>query len=155
MTSSNPDRALVQLCFGFESELNTPDKSQKSPPVVMIVDGDPYVRELAGHFLAEVGYEVEFALNGYEALDRCRESPPAVLLADIIIPKLDGLTLCRLLKSDPVTQNIRVIIFSEIFALNQAQNAEKTKADSYLSKPLEKKRLLDAVAEMIEPLRST
>jgi CheY-like chemotaxis protein len=97
-----------------------PDKSQKSPPVVMIVDGDPYVRELAGHFLAEVGYEVEFALNGYEALDRCRESPPAVLLADIIIPKLDG-----------------------------------TKADSYLSKPLEKKRLLDAVAEMIEPLRST
>ncbi len=58
----------------------------------MIVDGDPFVKELAGHFLTEAGYEVEYALDGYEALDRSRLAPPAVLLVDIIIPKLDGLT---------------------------------------------------------------
>ncbi len=135
--------------------LGTPDNSLNSPPVIMVVDGDPYVRELAGHFLTEAGYAVEFALTGYEALDRSREAPPTVLLVDIIIPKLDGLTLCRLLKSDPVTRNIRVIIFSEIVALNRAQNALNASADSYLSKPLEKKRLLDTVAGMIELARST
>jgi len=126
------------------------DKSKKSPPVIMIVDGDPFVRELAGHFLTEAGYEVKYALDGYEALDKSREAPPAVLLVDIIVPKLDGIRLCRLLKSDPVTQNIRVIIFSEIFALNQAETAQNSNADSFLAKPLEKKRLLDAVAEMIK-----
>jgi len=134
--------------------MSKPDNSQKSPPVIMIVDADPFVRELAGHFLSEAGYEVEYELSGYEALDRCRVAPPAVLLVDIIIPKLDGLTLCRLLKSDPVTQNIRVIVFSEIVALNQAQNAQNANADSYLSKPLEKKRLLDAVVALVEPVRS-
>jgi CheY-like chemotaxis protein len=132
-----------------------PDTSQKSPPVIMIADADPFVRELAGDFLTEAGYEVEYALNGYEALDRARQAPPALLLVDIIIPKLDGLTLCRLLKSDPVTQNIRVIIFSEILALDRARNAQNASADSFLSKPLEKQRLLDAVAKTIDPVRST
>ena len=132
-----------------------PDNSQKSLQVILIADPDPFVRELAGHFLTEAGYEVEYALTGYEALDRARQAPPALLLVDVIIPKLDGLTLCRLLKSDPVTQKIRVIVFSEILALDRARNAQNASADSFLSKPLEKKRLLDAVAEIIEPVRST
>jgi CheY-like chemotaxis protein len=131
--------------------MTAPEDSEKSPPVIMIVDADPHVRELAGYFLAEAGYKVEYALDGYDALDRVRKTPPAVLLVDIIVPKLDGLALCRLVKSDPVTENIRVVVFSEILALNRAQNAKNACADSFLSKPLEKTRLLNTVAEMIGP----
>jgi CheY-like chemotaxis protein len=135
--------------------MSDPHDSQKSPPVIMIVDSDPHVRELAGHFLTEAGYKIEYALDGYEALDKVRKMVPAVLLVDIVIPKLDGLTLCRLVKSDPLTQNIKVVVFSEIVALDKAKNALNACADSFLSKPIEKTRLLDAVAQVVDPVRST
>jgi CheY-like chemotaxis protein len=120
--------------------------SQKSAPVIMIADADPDIRELAGHFLTEAGYAINYALDGYEALDRSRETPPAVVLVDILIPKLDGLALCRLLKSDPVTQNIKVVVFS---FLSSRERAEKAGADAFLSKPLEKTRLVDAVSKVV------
>jgi two-component system alkaline phosphatase synthesis response regulator PhoP len=123
-----------------------PDASQKSPTVVMIADADFHVRELAGHFLTEAGYQVEYAVDGYEALDNARKTLPAVILVDIIIPKLDGLALCRLLKRDPATQNISVIVFSVLSAPERAQNAG---ADAFLSKPLEKTILVDALTAVI------
>jgi len=122
------------------------DAPQKSAPVVMIADADPDIRELAGHFLSQAGYEVEYALDGYEALDRSRKTPPAVLLVDIIIPRLDGLALCRLLKSDPVTEKVRIVIFS---ILASQERAQKAGADAFLSKPLEKTRLVDAVSKVV------
>jgi two-component system, sensor histidine kinase and response regulator len=121
-----------------------PDNLQKST-TVMIADADPHVRELAGVFLTDAGYQVEYSLDGYEALDKCRKSPPAVLVVDIIIPRLGGLALCRLLKSDPVTQDITIVLFSEI------SMAQTGRADAFLSKPLEKTRLVDAISKLVKP----
>jgi len=132
------------------------DESQTSPAVVLIVDSDPHVRELAGHFLTQAGYKVEYALDGYDALDKVRKVTPTVLLVDIVIPRLDGLALCRLIKSDPLTQNVKVVVFSEIAGLDKAKNAQNACADSFLSKPVEKTRLLGAIAHVVDhPVRST
>jgi DNA-binding response OmpR family regulator len=51
------------------------DDSQKSPPVIMIVDADPHTRNLAGHFLTEAGYKVEYAFDGKEALEKAKKNP--------------------------------------------------------------------------------
>jgi CheY-like chemotaxis protein len=126
--------------------MSVSDDIQKSASKIMIADADPYVRELAGHFLTDAGYEVEYALDGYEALDRSRQTPPDLVLVDVIIPRLDGLALCRLLKSDPVTQNIKVVIFSVLPSL---QRAEAAGADAFLSKPIEKSRLIETVAKVV------
>ena len=64
----------------------------------MIADADPFVREMVSRFITEAGYRVTLATQGYEALDDARKILPAAILADILLPKLDGLTLCRLLK---------------------------------------------------------
>jgi CheY-like chemotaxis protein len=126
--------------------MSASDDIRKSASKIMIADADPYVRELAGHFLTDAGYEVEYALDGYDALDRSRQTPPAVVLVDIIIPRLDGLALCRLLKSDPVTQNIKVVIFSVLPSLKRAETAG---ADAFLSKPIEKTRLIETVVKVV------
>jgi len=125
-----------------------PHESQKSLPVVMIVDADIHVRELAGHFLTEAGYQVEYALDGYEALDKAKKSPPDVMLLELIIPRLNGLALCRLLKTDPTTRNIRIVVFSVLLSVSRAQIAG---VDAFLSKPVEKIRLLDAVSKVVNP----
>jgi len=122
--------------------------SQKSPPLIMIVDADPHVRNLAGHFLTEAGYKVEYAFDGKEALEKARKNPPDAILLEVIIPKLNGLTLCRLLKTDPATKNIRIVVLSVLTSKNAA---EIVGADAFLSKPLEKIRLVDALSKVVNP----
>lgn len=118
----------------------------------MIADSDPYVREMVSRFLIESGYEVSTAADGYEALDNSRKILPAVILADILLPRLDGLALCRLLKGDAATQHIvTVIVFS---VLSAEERAKQAGADAFIKKPLEKSRLL-ATIEAAMPARKT
>jgi CheY-like chemotaxis protein len=110
------------------------------PKVVMIADADPRVRKLVSRFLTEAGYTATCETDGYGALDSARQSPPMAILADILLPRLDGLALCRLIKSDPATaHHVTVIMFSVLAAEERAQTAG---ADAFIKKPLEKTRLL-------------
>ena len=118
----------------------------------MVVDADPHVRELAGYFLIEAGYQVECAGDGIEALGKAKKNPPAAILLELIIPKLNGLSLCRLLKSDPTTRETKIVVLS---VLSSSKGAQIVEADAFLSKPLEKTRLIDAMSKIIKPLRNT
>jgi len=111
--------------------------------LVMIADADSYVRQLIGRFVTDAGYTVSFEADGYEALDNARKSPPMVLFADILLPRLDGLALCRLLKGDPATSEIVSVIVMSV--LNAEERALSSGADAFLRKPLEKTRLLMAL----------
>jgi CheY-like chemotaxis protein len=125
-------------------KMSDPDNLQKSPLVVMVADADPHIRELAGYFLTEAGYSVTFEIGGYEALDSARKAPPMAILADLLLDRLDGLALCRLLKGDPATEHIAIIVFSVLAAEERARNSG---ADAFMLKPLEKNRLLMALEE--------
>ena len=114
---------------------------------LIVADSDPYVREMVGRFLSEAGYIVSYATNGYEALDNARRSPPIAIFADIMLPRLDGLALCRLLKGDPDTKDIiTVIVFS---VLSAGEKARQAGADAFIRKPLEKKDVLKALESII------
>lgn len=65
------------------------------------------------------------------------------------MPKLDGLSLCRQLKSDPATQNTKVLIFSHLHA---EQRAREAGADAFLIKPLNEERLIEMVTKLIEEM---
>ncbi len=113
--------------------------------VVIVADADPNVRELVSHFLIDSGYNVKIETDGYEALDNIRKEPPLAVLADILLPRLDGLTLCRLLKDDLATQDVvAVIVFS---VMDSEERAKKVGADAFLRKPLERTRVLKALKE--------
>jgi CheY-like chemotaxis protein len=127
---------------------NSEQPLKSASAVVLIVDADPHIRELAGYFLSEGGYQVDYALDGYEALDKAKQSLPDVILLELIIPKLNGLALCRLLKSDPITKDIDIVIHSVLPSVSSARIAG---ADAFLSKPVEKTRLLDAVFNVLNP----
>jgi CheY-like chemotaxis protein len=126
----------------------SPGLTSTTPPTVLIVDADPHIRELAGHFLSEGGYQVDYALDGYEALDKAKQSRPDLILLELIIPKLNGLALCRLIKTDPVLNSIVIVIHSVLPPLSSAKVAG---ANAFLSKPVEKTLLLDAVFKAINP----
>jgi CheY-like chemotaxis protein len=109
---------------------------------ILVVERDPHVRVLETFFLNEAGYAVEFSDDGAAALERARRLRPALVITEILVPKLDGLALCRLLKEDPETRGIRVLIFSILTASARARDAG---ADAFLRKPLAEQKLVDTV----------
>lgn len=125
--------------------------SQHSPheprSVVLVVERDPHVRELETHFLEAAGYVVEFVMDGEAALERARVLLPDVLVTEIMVPKLDGLSLCRQLKAHEATRHILVLIFTILSAKVRAQEAG---ADAYLPKPLAEVRLLEVLQRLLQ-----
>ena len=101
--------------------------------LILIVERDDVVRKLQQHFLAQAGFATQFVDDGEAALDAASRLQPAVIVTEILIPKIDGLALCRRLKSDAITQDIPLIVFS---ILNAAARATEAGAAVFLRKPL-------------------
>jgi CheY-like chemotaxis protein len=114
--------------------------------VILCVERDPHVRELEAYFLSEAGFEVTFAQDGLEALELARKLHPTIVITEILVPKLDGLALCRRLKTDRATRDIAVLVFSLLSAERRAHDAG---ADAFLNKPMSAARLKDAVRELL------
>jgi CheY-like chemotaxis protein len=120
--------------------------SSEGRAIILVVERDPHVRELETFFLNEAGYAVEFTDDGPSALERARQLRPELVITEVLVPKLDGLALCRELKNDPQTADIMVLIFSILAASTRAREAG---ADAFLMKPLAERRLVDTVRELI------
>jgi two-component system, OmpR family, alkaline phosphatase synthesis response regulator PhoP len=110
--------------------------------VILIVERDKNVRELQRFFLDKAGFAVAFADDGQSALDRVRLDAPALLITEILIPKIDGLTLCRLIRTDPAIGDLPVIVFSILAAAARANDAG---AAAFLRKPFVESTFLAAI----------
>jgi CheY-like chemotaxis protein len=123
------------------------ETTERGKAIILVVDRDPHVRELESHFLNEAGYSVGFAQDGDGALEQARKLLPDIIITEILVPALDGLTLCRRLKADPQTRDISVLVFSILMAAGRAREAG---ADAFLLKPLAKHTLVDTVRRLLE-----
>lgn len=113
---------------------------------ILIAERDESVRKLQELFLERAGFAVEFADDGAEALERALQSPPALVVTEILIPKVDGLALCRALRADPRTRRVPVIVFSILAA---EQRASEAGATAFLRKPLVDSIFVAAVQELV------
>jgi CheY-like chemotaxis protein len=119
----------------------------KGKAIILVVERDPNIRELESHFLNQAGYSVEFEQDGHAALAQARKLVPDIIITEILVPKLDGLALCRQLKADPLTRGIAVLVFSILAAGGRAREAG---ADAFLLKPLAEHRLVETVQQLLE-----
>ena len=120
--------------------------------MILCVERDPHVRDLEAYFLTEAGFQVTFAADGVEAFELVRTLRPAIVITEILVPKLDGLALCRRLKADAATQGTAVLIFSLLAAEGRASEAG---ADAFLGKPLAAQRLTETVRKLLAASHST
>ena len=114
--------------------------------LILVVERNPVVQQLERYFLEHAGYTVEFASDGMYALERARELRPRIVVTEIMVPALDGLSLCRILKSEPETAHTRVLIFSHLHAEDRAREVG---ADAFLLKPLSEELLIETVERLI------
>jgi CheY-like chemotaxis protein len=116
------------------------------PILILVVERDPHIKKLERFFLEQAGFRVEFVDDGARGLERARDLQPHLLITEIMLPGIDGLAVCRALKSDPATNDIPVLVFSILAAKERALEAG---ADAFLRKPLDDVRLVDTVSKML------
>ena len=114
--------------------------------IILVVERDPHVRDLEAFFLNEAGFGVEFAADGDAALTLAREIKPEIIITEVLVPKLDGLALCRAVRKEAELKDTVVLIFSILAAQGRAREAG---ADAFLMKPLAEQRLVQTVRELL------
>src|SRR5687768_17387933 len=81
-------------------------------PRILVVEDDPDISELIAHYLTRAGHDVDRLAHGGEAPRRVRESPPDLVVLDLMLPGLDGLMVCQALRADPATAAIPIIMLT-------------------------------------------
>jgi two-component system cell cycle response regulator DivK len=116
---------------------------------ILIVDDNPANLKLARVLLTAEGYQVRVATDAEDALAVLREFTPRLILMDLQLPGMDGLTLTRRLKDDPATQDIAVIALTAYAMKGDEQKARAAGCDGYISKPIDTRILAQTVADFL------
>jgi DNA-binding response OmpR family regulator len=116
---------------------------------VLVVDDDPVILKLLEVNFQMEGFAVLTAGDGEEGVERARAERPAVIVSDIMMPKLDGLGLVQRLKSDPDTAGIPVILLSAKAQASDVQKGLEMGADDYITKPFEPLELVERVNKLL------
>jgi two-component system, OmpR family, response regulator RpaA len=118
-------------------------------PKVLVVDDDPDLAAICSLVLEDEGYAIDVATNGADAYDSMTADGIDVVLLDVMMPVIDGLTVCKMIKRDPRTREVPVIIMSASERLReQAQHCD---ADAVLAKPFNLDELISAVGQFAYP----
>ncbi len=102
---------------------------------IVVVDDDPLVGELTTTLLQDAGLETLLINSSVKALEIIKTDPPAMAILDILMPGIDGLTLCHRLKSDPATKGIKVVMVSGKSFQADRKRAKDYGADAFIEKP--------------------
>jgi CheY-like chemotaxis protein len=112
--------------------------------VILVADDEPLILKLIKAILSREGLRVLEAENGKEAIIRVKEKPDLILL-DIMMPELDGLEVCRLLKGDPLTRDIPVIFLSGLLDSKTKHLCLELGGVDFIDKPFKREDLLNRV----------
>lgn len=116
------------------------------PVLIAAAARDPFVSELV-QLLEAQGTEVLIARGAEAAVKAARSRQPAVIVLDTVLTDGDGLSLCRLLKSDPSTEAIPVFFFSVLMARDRCVEAG---ADDFMQKPIEQELLVKRIRDVLD-----
>ncbi|MEG0137177.1 MAG: response regulator, partial [Cetobacterium sp.] len=112
---------------------------------ILIVDDEPYILELLKINLEAAGYLVKTLVSGKKIVDICLEFQPEIILLDIMLPDIDGLELCKIIKSHPILNKIGIILVSAKGEIDDKVYGLDLGADDYIAKPFSIKEIISRV----------
>ena len=130
--------------------VTTPRTSERQPRI-LVVDDDANIRELLSQEFVEAGYDVQLAGNGREAVAAVRQQRPDLVVLDVMMPEMNGFDVAAVLKNDPATMDIPIVILSIVQDL---ERGFRLGVDRYLTKPIDTDLLFREVGTLIEQKKS-
>lgn len=117
---------------------------------ILIVDDEDHIVEMLKLRLETLGYEVVTACDGEAGLKLSRESKPDLIILDLMLPKIDGYKVCRMLKFDEKYKHIPIIMFTARAQDSDVKMGKEVGADAYITKPFDSKILLEKIGELLK-----
>ncbi|MFO7916129.1 MAG: response regulator [Candidatus Krumholzibacteriales bacterium] len=112
---------------------------------VLVVDDEVNITQIMEFSIGAEGYEVVTAANGEEAISKARKEQPNLIILDIMMPKVDGYEVCRVLKRDPLTKRIPVILLTAKGRGIDKRLGYEVGASDYVVKPFSPSQLIEKV----------
>src|SRR5215468_1405672 len=107
------------------------------PPTILVVDDDPFNRDILVQKLEDLGYRARQARNGREALESVSQQTPDLILLDVMMPIMDGFETCRRLRERDDTRLIHVVIMTALHAVEDRVKGFEAGANEFLTKPVD------------------
>lgn len=116
---------------------------------ILVIEDEPEFRMAVRMRLEANGYEVIEAEDGVVGLDMARNKNPDLILLDIMLPKMDGYKVARLLKSDEKYRKIPIIVLTARTQQKEQETAMAVGGDAYMTKPYKPQEILDTIAKLL------
>jgi signal transduction histidine kinase/CheY-like chemotaxis protein len=139
---------MTQLKQSVET---TTVNSQSKELTILVVDDEAHIRELLNQELGEAGYKVQVAENGRDAIEKIREQHPDLVILDVMMPEMNGFDVAAVLKNDPATMDIPIIILSIV---QDKERGFRLGIDRYLTKPIDTELLFREIGTLLEQGKS-
>ena len=139
---------IESLVKQLRERVSTHEARNKS---VLVVDDDSNIRSLLQQELTEGGYKVRLAEDGRKALTLIREETPGLVILDVMMPEMNGFDVAAVLKNDPTTMDIPIIILS---ILEDKERGFRLGVDRYLTKPIDTASLFHEVDTLLDQGKS-
>ena len=119
---------------------------------IMVVDDEPATRMMLQMMLQIDGFTVLEAEDGVDALEQIQERPPDLLILDVMMPRMGGIELCKILRARPETASLPIIMLSGKVQPEAVREGLDAGANKYLHKPTPRKLLSEEVRSLLEEL---
>ncbi|HTP51562.1 MAG TPA: response regulator, partial [Anaeromyxobacteraceae bacterium] len=120
------------------------------PKNLLLADDSITIQKVVGIIFATEDYRITAVDNGEDALRKARESRPDIILADVVMPRMNGYEVCEAVKGDPQLAGVPVVLLAGTFEAFDEARARAAKADGHIAKPFESQSLLSRVKELVE-----
>jgi DNA-binding response OmpR family regulator len=117
---------------------------------VLVVDDEPMARTLLRLMLVRAGFEVVEAEDGFDALEKVSQNPPDLMILDIMMPGMDGFTVCESIRNDARTASLPIIMLSAKTDAESINRGLQVGANKYLTKPVSPEDLTRHVRDALE-----
>lgn len=118
--------------------------------VILVVDDEPEAVELVEFNLKQAGFGVTTAADGEEALKKAKSALPALIVLDLMLPEIDGLEVCKLLRRDPATAGIPIIMLTAKATEIDRVLGLELGADDYITKPFSPRELVLRIRKILQ-----
>ncbi|MBA3007334.1 MAG: response regulator [Proteobacteria bacterium] len=116
---------------------------------ILIVEDDENIQQLVGYNLAKAGFNVLYADNGEQALASVKRELPDLMVLDIMLPSLNGFEVCKILRKDPQTRTMPIIMLTAKSEENDVTAGLDLGADDYITKPFSPKILVSRIKSIL------
>jgi excisionase family DNA binding protein len=138
------------LAFLEDKESSAEKSETRDTARILVVDDDEMICKVLKRMFQKERYEVDIALNGFEAGIKMLKFNPDIIILDLVMPGIDGFEVCKLIKKNPKTSHIKVLIFTGHETEENLNKAAKAGVDGFLNKTVPKRILKEVVSKLLK-----